>query len=160
VSKSIVMATPTCVELKPLTIPADWIIKGTPEAWYGEVSRSHDRTSQTVVWECTAGLFRWHYYKEESVVVLSGEAFLIDQNGQEIPFRQGDVGLFPAGTTCTWRVPGRFRKVAVLREPILRPMWYATRAWNRIVRMVGLASRPSIIGLDRASLSAPPGQMG
>jgi uncharacterized cupin superfamily protein len=160
VSKSIVMATPTCLELKPLAIPVDWILSGTPQAWYGEVSRSDDRISQTVVWECTEGLFRWHYYKEESVVVLSGEAFLIDQNGREIPFRQGDVGLFPAGTTCTWRVPGRFRKVAVLREPILRPIGYAARAWNRGLRMIGFASRPTLVGLDHASLSSSPRQAG
>ncbi len=153
-SKSIVMATPTCVELSPSSIPAEWILSGAPKAWNKEVSTSHDRISQIVVWECTAGLFKWYYNKDESVVVISGEAFLIKPDGQEVRFGAGDVGFFPAGTTCTWRVPGPFRKIAVMREPMWRPLGYAAKAWNRLLRMVGFAGRPSMPMLDCVSLSS------
>lgn len=89
--------------------------------------------------------------KDESVVVLSGEAFLMQPNGQAIRFGAGDVGYFPAGTTCTWRVPGQFRKIAVLREPMCRSVGYAAKAWNQLVRMIGLAGRSSSIVLRHAS---------
>lgn len=156
VSKSIVMATPARVELSPSSLPAEWIISGTPKAWNKEVSTSHDRISQIVVWECTAGLFKWHYQKDESVVVMSGEAFLIKPDGQEVRFGAGDVGFFPAGTICTWRVPGPFRKVAVLREPMWQPIGYAAKAWNRLLRIVGLSSKPSVLDLRCTSLSSAP----
>ena len=158
-SRSIVMATATCVELQPSSIPTEWILSGTPQAWNKEIANSHDRIVQTVVWECTAGQFYWHYSKDESVVVLSGEAFLINDSGQELRFGPGDVGFFPAGTVCTWRVPGRFRKVAVLSEPMWRPLGYAVKAWNRLVQMVGLTGKPSVVTLDHISLNEPPHQV-
>ena len=153
-SKSIVMATPEAVELSPSSIPAEWIISGTPAAWNREVSNSSDRISQIVVWECSAGLFQWHYKKDESVTVISGEAFLVKPDGQEIRFGAGDVGFFPAGTVCTWRVPGPFRKVAVLREPMWRPLGYLAKAWNRSLQAVGLAARPSMQHLKCISLGS------
>jgi uncharacterized cupin superfamily protein len=160
VTKSIVMATTTCAELAPSPIPAEWILGGTPEAWEKQITATHDRISQIFVWECTAGHFQWHYKKDESVVVISGEAFLVKPDGQEVRFGAGDVGYFPASTICTWRVPGRFRKVAILREPMWRPLGYAAKAWNRLVRRVGFAGRPSITGLDHVGLSSNPHQAG
>lgn len=152
-AKSIVMATPSCVELLPSPLPADWILGGTPKAWEKEVVTSRDRISRTFIWECTAGHFNWHYNKDESVVVLSGEAFLIQPDGEEVRFGAGDVGYFPAGTTCTWRVPGQFRKIAVLREPMWRSVGYAAKVWNRLVRTVGLAGRPSSVVLHHTNPS-------
>lgn len=157
-SKSIAMATPNSLELSPSPIPTEWILSGTPKAWSNWISTSQDRMSEIVVWECSAGHFQWHYQKDESVIVLSGEAFLIKPDGQEIRFGAGDVGYFPAGTICTWRVPGPFRKIAVLRDPMWRPLGYAAKAWNRLVRMFGFAKRPSFVGLDHSRLRAPRSQ--
>jgi len=154
VSKSIVMATATSVELSDSSVPAEWVISGTPKAWVREVSRTRDRNSQVVVWECTAGHFTWHYSKDESVVVLSGEAFLIQPDGNEIRFGAGDVGFFPAGVTCEWRVPGPFRKVAVMREPLWKPLGYAMKAWNRIAQIIGLQNGAPKITLDHSNLSS------
>jgi uncharacterized cupin superfamily protein len=154
VSKQIVLATPECVELAPSSIPSEWVISGTPQAWNKEVSTSHDRISQIVVWECTAGQFRWHYRKDESVIVISGEAFLINPDGHEVRFGAGDVGFFPAGSICTWRVPGRFRKVAVLREPMWRPLGWAAKAWNRLMGMVGMGGGSTPMSLDIARLAS------
>lgn len=154
-SKSIVMSTPANVELVPSSIPAQWILSGTPTAWNKEIATSRDRMSQIVVWECTAGHFNWQYDKDESVVVISGEAFLIKPDGQEIRFGAGDVGFFPAGITCEWRVPGPFRKVAVMREPMWWLLAYAVKAWNRLVQAVGFTGRPSLPSLDHRGLSSP-----
>jgi hypothetical protein len=96
---------------------------------------------------------KWHYKKDESVVVISGEAFLIKPDGKEIRFGAGDVGFFPARTVCTWRVPGPFRKVAVLREPMWRPIGYAAKAWNRLLQRLGLAAKPSLDSIDHADLT-------
>lgn len=153
-SKSIVMTTIATADLAPSSIPAEWIIEGTPKAWSKRISRSGDELSEVVVWECTAGFFTWHYKKDESVIVISGEAFLIKPNGEEIRFGAGDVGFFPAGTVCNWRVPAPFRKVAVMREPMWRPVGYAAKAWNRAMQWLGLASQPSLDSLDQTGLSA------
>ena len=151
-AKSIVMATAARVELEPSSIPAEWIIEGKPKAWSKRISRSHDEISEVVVWECSAGQFTWQYKKDESVIVISGEAFLIRPNGEEIRFGAGDVGFFPAGSVCTWRVPGPFRKVAVLREPMWRTVGNAAKACNRVLQWLGLASKPSLDSLDQTGL--------
>ncbi len=148
------MATPTSLELSPSPIPTEWILKGTPKARNNWISKSQDRISQIVLWECSAGQFEWHYEKDESVIVLSGEAFLIKPDGQEVRFGAGDVGYFPARTVCTWRVPGPFRKIAVVQDPIWRPLGYAAKARNRLFRMFGFINRPAFLSLDDTRLSS------
>ncbi|MGO9087686.1 MAG: cupin domain-containing protein [Candidatus Sulfotelmatobacter sp.] len=160
VSQSIVRAMPASVDLTPASIPLAWVLDGSPQAWNKIVARNRDRMSQIVVWECTAGLFMWHYQQDESVFVISGEAFLVEENGHEVRFGPGDVGFFPAGTTCTWRVPGPFRKVAVMQEPIWKPLGFAVKAWHRLLEMVGLTERVSLMITNRATFSEPPRQVG
>ena len=160
VSQSVVMVNAASVDLTPLTIPPEWVLSGSPQAWNKEVARSHDRISQIVVWECTEGHFKWYYSKDESVIVVSGEAFLVNDNGQELRFGPGDVGFFPAGTTCTWRVPGRFRKVAVIREPMWRSLGFAVKAWNRLLSIAGVNRKPRLTFVRHESLSETPRQAG
>jgi uncharacterized cupin superfamily protein len=57
---------------------------------------------QIIVWECTEGHFKWHYEKDESVIVIWGEAFLIKENGEELRFGPGDLGC-PRGEFSYWR---------------------------------------------------------
>lgn len=159
-SQSVVRAAPARVDLTPLDIPPEWILAGSPKAWNKVIARSRDRMSQIDVWECSAGLFMWHYSVDESLIVISGEAFVTAENGQELRLGPGDVGFFPAGTTCTWRVPGPLRKVAIMREPLWRPLGFAVKAWNRLLRMVGLRGRPSLMPADRATFSEPPRKVG
>jgi uncharacterized protein len=139
--RSIVMATPADVELDLEPIPQEWILSGTPVARSKTLARSRDWTSAVVVWDCTAGSFRWHYGQDETVLFLSGEAFLLLENGSERRFGPGDLGFVPAGTTCTWRVAGQVRKVAVVRESMWRPLGLCLKAWKKSLRMVGLAGK-------------------
>jgi uncharacterized cupin superfamily protein len=139
--KSIVMATPAEVELEPEPIPREWILSGTPVARSKTLVRSRDLTSSVVVWDCTAGRFLWHYGQDETVLFLSGEAFLLLEDGTERRFGPGDLGFVPAGTTCTWRVAGQVRKVAVLRESMWRPLGLCLKAWKKLLRTVGLAGK-------------------
>jgi len=145
VSKQIRMTAPATLDLGPEleAIREDWVLSGQPKSRNKIVATSQDRNSWVVVWECSAGRFNWHYVQDESVVVISGEAFMIDEHGNERRFGTGDVGFFPAGTTCTWRVPDGFRKVALVRETVWRPISFLVNAWKKVFR--------SVVRLDSAA---------
>jgi uncharacterized cupin superfamily protein len=139
--RSIVVASPATTELDPEGIPQEWILSGAPVARGKVLARSRDLTSSTVVWDCTEGKFQWHYSQDETVYFLSGEAFLLLENGEERRFGAGDLGFFPAGTTCKWRVAGHCRKIAVLKETMWPPLGLGLKAWKKALRMVGLAGK-------------------
>jgi uncharacterized cupin superfamily protein len=138
-SKSVVIATPTTDGLEPSSVTPSWILEGKPESRSKELARSHDGTSHSMVWDCTAGSFDWHYNKDEALVILSGEAFIrSEKNGEERRIGPGDFVFFPAGVSATWRVPKYIKKVAFLRHTMPRPFGYGVLAWNLFLRMVGL----------------------
>jgi uncharacterized protein len=143
--KSIVLATPANVELEPDPIPQQWILSGSPKARSKILKRSRDWTTALVVWDCTAGSFQWHYGVDESILVISGEAILLGDNGEETRFGTGDVGFFPAGTSCSWRVENNIRKVAVLRETMWPPFGLALKLWKKFLRTVGLAGKSPLL---------------
>jgi len=144
VSKSLLMIDPTTVDLEPEPIPKEWVLSGAPTARGKVLARSKDWTCSVVVWECTAGTFRWHYRQDETIVVISGEATQLKEDGTERRFCQGEVGFFPAGTTCTWRVDHHIRKVAVLRETLWTPVGMALKVWKKVLRMAGLTGKSSL----------------
>src|SRR5438093_1143372 len=102
--KSIVMATAATADLDPAPIPTSWILEGTPEATRKQFVRTDDRNSYIVAWDCTPGRFTWHYNEDETLVVLSGEAFITTEEGEERRLAPGDMAFFPAGTSAIWRV--------------------------------------------------------
>ena len=125
-SRTIVTATPATLDLDQLgAIPPAWVLSGNPETRSKILGRTHDWTSNIVVWECGAGSYTWHYNQDEVIIVISGEGFMTNGKGEERRFGPGDVGFFPAGTTCTWHHQDHFRKVAVLKESI----WAPTGFW-------------------------------
>jgi uncharacterized protein len=140
---SILIATAATVELELEPIPRDWILSGRPEARCKRLVRSRDWTSSIVIWDCTAGLFKWHFSQDETIIVVSGEAFMVNGNGEEERLGPGDFGFFPAGTYCTFRVPDRIRKIAVLREPMWRPLGFGLKVWHKLLRTVGLMGKSS-----------------
>ena len=101
----IVIAAATTADLEPAAVTPDWVLNGMPETRSKKLARSHDRTSHVMVWDCTAGHFNWYYDKDETLVVISGEAFITNEKGEERQLGPGDVVFFPAGTSSTWRVP-------------------------------------------------------
>src|SRR6516164_3907223 len=109
---SIVVEATALAKLEPAPISPDWILVGTPEARSKLLAKSNDRSSSVVVWECTAGRFDWHYSEDETVVITSGEVFITTEHGEARRLGEGDVGFFPAGSSCTWRVNNRVKKVA------------------------------------------------
>ena len=153
VSESRLMVTAATVELEPEPIPSDWVVSGSPVARCKKMVRSHDRTSHIVIWDCTPGSFKWYYGMDEAIVVIAGEAFMIDEKGEERRFGPGDLAFFPAGTTCTWRITETLRKVGVLRETMWRPLGLAVKAWHKLLRIVGLAGNsPLMLALAVSTL--------
>jgi uncharacterized cupin superfamily protein len=137
------MGTAASIELNLEPINEKWILSGKPVARSKVVARSRDWASSIVVWDCTAGSFRWHYGQDEAIIVMSGEAVLLGENGEERRFAAGDYGFFAAGTVANWRVDSYIRKVALLREPVWRPVGFAMKAWNKVMRNLRLtASSP------------------
>jgi|SRR5215813_1497749 len=136
-SKSILIANSATIDLKPASISSDWVHNGTTQTRSQELARSHDGTSHTMVWDCTAGEFTWHYNKDETLVVLTGEAFITNEKAaEEQRIGPGDIVFFPAGTSAKWRVPNYIRKVAFLRHTMPRPLGFGVLAWNLFLRIV------------------------
>jgi uncharacterized cupin superfamily protein len=142
---SVVIVTPAAVELEPEPFPPGWIVSGSPEARCRKVVRSHDRTSHIVIWDCTPGSFKWHYAMDEAIVIISGEAFMINDKGEERRFGPGDMGFFPAGTSCTWRITEHLRKVGVLRESMWLPFGLGLKAWHKFLRILGLGGKSALM---------------
>ncbi|HTS12520.1 MAG TPA: cupin domain-containing protein [Candidatus Limnocylindrales bacterium] len=135
-SQPIFKVNPETVEVQPEPIPQDWILNGAPVARGHKLATSHDWLSTVVVWDCTAGRFTWRYGQDEVILVISGEAFLVKDNGEELRFGAGDVGYFRAGTVATWRVADYIRKVAIVRETTWRPLGLAWKVVKKLMRIV------------------------
>jgi uncharacterized cupin superfamily protein len=148
-NKLIVVEAAASADLEPAPIPPDWILAGTPEARSKMLAKSRDRTSSITVWECTAGRFNWRYGEDETIVVISGEAFITTEKGEERRLGQGDMGFFPAGSSSTWRVTDRIKKVAILRKDLPPPLGIGVRVWHKFLRAVGLRGQPSLMSAVR-----------
>jgi uncharacterized protein len=133
---SIVLADVAAAELDPMPVPSDWVVAGFPEARAKMLAKSQDGTSYVVVWECTKGVFHWHYTQDETLVVVAGEVFVTTETGEERRLGAGDMGFFPAGSSALWRVPDRIKKVAILRRDLPRLLGFGLRAWHRLRRTV------------------------
>src|SRR5579885_346681 len=139
------MVDPASVELEPEPIPQAWIQNGSPQARSKTMSRSRDWTSHIVVWECTAGQFQWTYGTDEAIMVVSGDAVMLGKDGSERRIGPGDLGFFPKGFSCTWRIDNHIRKVAVLREPLWRPLGLALKVWNKCLRTIGIVGKSPLM---------------
>ena len=58
-----------------------------------KVLRSHDLTSDIIVWECTAGRFECQYSQDEAVIIVGGEVFITDEKGEERRLGPGDLAI-------------------------------------------------------------------
>jgi len=150
-SNSIVIAATAATELYPAPITPGWILSGTPQAQNKMLASSQDRSSYIMVWECTPGRFNWHYSEGETVVIISGEVFITTEKGEERRLGQGDMGFFPAGSSCTWCINDRIKKVAILRKDLPPLLGIGVRAWHKLLRTVGLRGQSSL-DVGRSSL--------
>ena len=82
---------------------------------------------------------------DETIVIISGEAFMINDTGEERRFGPGDLAFFPAGSSCSWRVTQTLRKVGILREGMWRPLGLGLKVWRKLLRMAGLAGKSPLM---------------
>jgi len=136
-----IAASPDFVELKPAPIEPVWVLSGAPVARATEISRSADGASNTMIWDCTAGSFRWFFGVDETVHIIEGEVFVRDDKGNSRLLRAGDIAFFPAGTWMTWRVDHYVRKVAFLRHPLPQPFGTLLRLFNFAMNALRLKLR-------------------
>jgi uncharacterized cupin superfamily protein len=132
-TKSLIMFGSSNVDLNLDPIRPDWIIEGTPVASTHILSTSADGTAFTVIWECSAGRFNWHYTIDETVYVIKGSVTLRDPTGHSQRVVEGDTVFFPAGSSAEWTVDDYIRKVAFLRHPLPPPLALARRSLKRLL---------------------------
>jgi len=125
-------STLSSVQLEPGTIPSRWLLSGDPRTRSKLLGKTPDRLAYTMLWECGAVSYKWHYTRDEAYIVLSGEGFMTDENGVEHRYGPGDVAFFPSGTNATWRHPSHFRKIAVLKDAVAGPIAILWKLWSRL----------------------------
>jgi len=135
---SIVLANAAEANLDLEPMPASWVISGNPVTRSKRVAASRDFTEYVMVWDCTPGRFTWHYNKDETLVVVSGETYIKGDDGVERRLGPGDWAFFPSGCKAEWHVTQHLRKVAVLRETLPRPLGLAVRLSKGALRRVGI----------------------
>ncbi len=106
------------VQLSSAPIRPDWVMQGTPQARNTVLARSADRTAMTMLWDCTAGVFRWVYDQDETIHIIEGGVTITLDDGRVEVLGPGDVVFFPAGASATWQVDTYVRKLAVFRESV------------------------------------------
>jgi uncharacterized protein len=141
----IVVTSTSTVTLESSPISSDWILAGMPKARSKMLSKSRDGTTRIVAWDCSPGEFVWHYAEDETVVVLSGEAFITNDAGEECRLAEGHVAFFPGGTSSKWRVTRPITKVALLRKDLPRPLGFGVRVWHLLLRLSGLRGGSQLV---------------
>lgn len=146
----IVSAAIDSVALQPAPITPAWVVDGHPVARAAELSRSTDGTAVSLVWDCTAGTFDWHFGIDETVHILEGEVEVSAEGAAPRVLRAGDVALFRSGTTARWHVPRYVRKLAFCRHALPQPVGFALRAFNKLKSLV----RGTPAGMPGASVAS------
>ncbi len=141
VPETVLIADPAAVELNPDPIRREWILSGAPRACSRILARSRDWLSILVVWECSAGRFRWRYTRDEMLVVVSGSARITDERGLERRFGPGEVVFFPRGARCIWSIEDRIRKIAMVRETLWPPLGLAAKVCKKVARSLASGDR-------------------
>jgi uncharacterized cupin superfamily protein len=134
--------------MTPAPIKKEWIEGGDPQASLAVLAYSDDRATSTLLWECTAGLFTWRYYDDETIYFLDGEVMISVEGEPARRYGPGDVIHFSRGAVATWEVKTFIRKVAFCRSAPSRPYIAARRVARAIYlrlrgRRDGLATAPT-----------------
>lgn len=132
----------TALALKSAPINPAWVIEGEPTARNAMLSRSHDLTACTLVWDCTPGKFMWRYNTDETIHVLEGAIVLDDGVAPPRRLGPGDVVFFPAGAVVHWTVETHVRKLAFFRRTLPKPIAAVARAAQKAKGMLR-SRRPS-----------------
>ena len=126
------------VELNSGPINPAWVLEGNPVSCNKLLSYSADGSASTMMWDCTAGRFNWHYDVDETLYIIEGSVIIKEASGQSKRLSAGDVVFFPAGSSAEWHVETYIRKVAFCRTPLPGPVVFAKRGLRFLKRRLGL----------------------
>jgi hypothetical protein len=129
------IASGTDQVLQPAPIEPSWIHAGDPQARNALLSRSADDTASTMVWDCTAGEFEWHYSIDETIYFIEGAAVISDGHSPPRRFVAGDVLFLPKGTVAHWHIESYVRKVAFCRRTQPAAVYLCLRAGRKAKRV-------------------------
>ena len=62
------------------------------------------------IWQKEISEFPWHYGEPETCYFLEGQVTVFPENGKPVSMGKGDLVVFPAGMSCTWRIDSPVRK--------------------------------------------------
>jgi uncharacterized cupin superfamily protein len=120
------------IRLKSSPINPAWILEGQPTARNAKLSMSEDTTACTILWDCTAGKFNWHYDIDETVHIVEGSVIVSSENTPPKRLVAGDVAFFPMGAKAHWHVETYVRKVAFCRRVLPRQAVPLLRVLRRL----------------------------
>ena len=103
-------------------INPDWVVEGQPQARLSSTSVGFDGSQGSMLWDCTAGTFRWYFAWHETVVILEGAVHVTDDRGNQRMLEVGDTAFFRAGTWATWKIDRYVRKAAFVKRPLPKPV--------------------------------------
>ena len=125
-------------QLTSCPIRPAWILEGNPVARNKLIAAASDGTSSTLMWDCTAGRFNWHYQIDETICVVEGSVIVRDHGGATRALVAGDTAFFPAGSSAEWTVDTYVRKIAFMRQPLPQTLVITKRMYRALKRLVGL----------------------
>lgn len=123
--------------LEPAPIEPSWIEAGVPLARNRVLFHASDKSAWTMMWDCTAGEFRWRYGFDETIHFLEGRVTITLEGDVPRTFGPGDVIFFPAGAIAHWKVDRYIRKLAFCQVPAPWPLRLPLRLARRLGRRLG-----------------------
>ncbi|MGA8172128.1 MAG: cupin domain-containing protein [Methylocystis sp.] len=153
-SKKIEFSIADHAQLRPAPINPEWIIEGAPFARNALLSKSADDSAFTLVWDCTRGLFDWHYSIDETVFILEGSVMVEDEAGVIRVLEAGATAFFPAGSRARWRVETYVRKVAFCRKPMPRGYVFARDVAKAALEKFGFRKPGSANDMEMFSVAS------
>jgi uncharacterized cupin superfamily protein len=134
-------------ELALAPIEPSWIRSGSPVARNSVLSTSADGDAATILWECSAGEFDWHYGIDETVYILEGAVIIQSDSMPATRYSAGDVIFFKRGASARWRVEERIRKLAFCRQ-VRDPLWIRIPRglWRRLRALVSSDAETATAG--------------
>ena len=144
------------MDLTSAPINPAWIVEGTPTARNRVIAPSTDRFGWTMLWDCTAGKFHWHYSLDETVHIIEGSVTVTDSDGRVVTLTPGDIAFFPKGSVAHWHVENYVRKVAYCQKPVPSVLALPVRVLRKIFGQI--RKTLSFIKLEPRSDAAAPQQ--
>jgi uncharacterized protein len=119
-------------DLKSYVLEPSWVLEGNLTTRALLLAEAPDGDLSCGLWDCTAGKFNYTFFCDEIVHILEGEV-IIEQDGNTVTLRPGDVAFFPKGATTVWTVPHYLKKLAIHRSVNLSLMGRVRAKWKRML---------------------------